>query len=138
MKQGALAEVLAARAAVAALAAGPAQPRDPDPVAGREALRPLPRLDHLADDLVAEDQRQLRLGELAVDDVQVGAADAAGDHPDESLPGPGLGIGQLGPASGRLGSSSTIARTTESSRERTFARIGRGDEILAADEAKAR
>ena len=90
------AEVLASRGAVAALAAGPAEPRDPDPVAGSEALRPGPRPDHLGDHLMAEDQRQLRLGQFGVDDVEVGAADAAGDHPREQLAAPRLRIGDLG------------------------------------------
>ena len=40
---------------------------------------------HGPDDLVAEDQGQFGLGEFAVDDVQVGAADAAGVDPDEHL-----------------------------------------------------
>ena len=92
---GPLAEVLAAGAAVAALAAGPAEPRDPDPLPGLEALRPLPRPLDGADDLVAGDERQLRLGQVAVDDVEVGAADAAGVHPHQHLPRPGLGVGQL-------------------------------------------
>src|SRR4029077_3470487 len=56
---GAVAEVLAAAGAVAAHAAGPAQPRHSDPVAGREAARPFPGARHGADDLVAGDERQL-------------------------------------------------------------------------------
>ena len=38
---------------------------------------PLPRPDDAADDLVPRNERQLRLGQLAVDDVKVGAADPA-------------------------------------------------------------
>ena len=62
-------------AAVAALAAGPAEPRDAEPAA----------VLGLADDLVARDERQLRPVELAVDDVQVGAADAARAHAQQHL-----------------------------------------------------
>src|SRR5207237_1174225 len=39
------------------------------------------------DDLVPDDERQLRLRKLAVDDVKVGAADRAGAHPDADLTG---------------------------------------------------
>src|SRR5439155_15793183 len=69
-----VAEVLAPRAAIAALAAGPAEPGDADPVARGEALSPL---HHAPDDLVPWHERQVRLGQLAVDHVQVGPADAA-------------------------------------------------------------
>ena len=86
---GVVAEVLAAGAAVAALAVGPAEPGDADAVAGREALRPLARAGDGADDLVARHQRQRRLAELAVEDVQVGAADAAGADRDQHLAGAG-------------------------------------------------
>ena len=91
-----VAEVLAPRPAVAARAAGPAQPRHADPLARREARRRPGRRRDRADDLVAQHQRQLRLGQLAVDDVQVGAADAAGAHLERDLPGPGLRLGELG------------------------------------------
>ena len=43
-----------------------------------------------------QDERQLRLGELSVDDVQIGAADPAGAHLDQHLAGPGLQVGQVG------------------------------------------
>ena len=65
----------------------------PTRVAG---LEPRPALEHLADDLVAEDERELRLRELAVDDVEVGAAHAARAHPKQHLPVRGLGIRKLG------------------------------------------
>ena len=70
----------------------------PTRVAGREAL---PALDDPPDDLVAGDERKLRVGQLAVHDVEVGAADAAHVHVDEHLPGAGLGHGQLGLPEGR-------------------------------------
>src|SRR5205085_5878434 len=71
-----VAEVLAPARAVAAGAVRPAEPRDADAAAAR-------LVD--ADDLVADDERQLRMRKLAVDDVQVGAADAAGEDADEQL-----------------------------------------------------
>jgi len=71
-----LAEVLAPREAVAAGAVRPAEPRnaEPAPVLGA------------ADDLVPGNERELRIGQLAVDDVEVSAADAAGGHPKQDLP----------------------------------------------------
>src|SRR5512132_397245 len=73
-----IAEVLAARAAVAALAVGPAEPGDTDPLSA--PLRP-------THDLMPEHERQLRVRQLAVDDVKVRAADGAGADADEQLPG---------------------------------------------------
>src|SRR6185436_5031638 len=90
-----VAEVLAPASAVAALAAGPAEPGDADPLAGLEALGPLPSPDHGADDLVPLHERQLRAVEVAVDDVQVGAADATGRDGDQNLAGTDSGLGQL-------------------------------------------
>ena len=72
---GRLAEVLAAREAVAADAVRPAEPRHAETA---PVLCP-------ADDLVAEDERELRVRQLAVDHVEVGAADAAGRHAQQDL-----------------------------------------------------
>src|SRR2546428_378785 len=47
-----------------------------------------PRLGHAADDLVPRDQRQFRMREFAVHDVQVGPAHGAGAHPQAHLVGP--------------------------------------------------
>ena len=111
---GALAQVLPARAAVAALAVGPPQPRDPDPLPGREALGPLPRRLDRADDLMSDDQGQLRLAQVAVDHVEVGAADAAGVHRDQDLAGARLRLGEIAAPSAALPCcSSTIARTRQ-------------------------
>ena len=48
--------------------------------------------------------------ELAVDDVQVGAADAAGPHVEEDLPGARRRHRQLGRTKWRRAAASTIAR----------------------------
>ena len=72
-------QVLAARAAVAALSVGPAEPGDADPatiVGGR-------------DDLVAEDDRELGRLDLGVAEVQVGPADATGVDGQAQLGGAG-------------------------------------------------
>src|SRR5262249_27032880 len=67
---------LAPRAAVRARAVRPAEPwhADAPPVVGA------------ADDLMSRNERQLRIGELAVDDVKVGAADGADFDRDTQLP----------------------------------------------------
>jgi hypothetical protein len=70
-----VAEVLAAAAAVAAGAVRPREPRDAEP----------PAVVRDADDLVPEGQRQLRPVELAVDDVEIGPADPAGEHAQQHL-----------------------------------------------------
>src|SRR5512132_1792442 len=77
-----IAEVLAARAAVAALAVGPAEPGNTDP---------LPAPFYPTYDLMPEHERQLRVGQLAVDDMKVRAADSAGADADEQLARAGLG-----------------------------------------------
>jgi hypothetical protein len=84
-----IAQVLAARPAIAALAAGPPEPRHTHTVADGE---PLPAFDDRADDLVSEDERQLRVGGLAVPDVQVGPADPARMDAEAQLPRPDLGM----------------------------------------------
>ena len=77
---GRVAEVLAAAAAVAARSVRPAEPRDAEP----------PPVLRLGDDLVAGHERQLRTRQLAVDDVQVRTAYAAGTHAQHHLTGSGL------------------------------------------------
>ena len=79
------AQVLPVGCAVAAGPVGPAQPGDADalPVLGAR------------DDLVAEDDRKLGRLDLAVAQVQIGAADAAGADLQQQLPGPGVGSGRV-------------------------------------------
>jgi hypothetical protein len=80
------AERLPAGEAVVAAAAGPVQPRHPDPVAEPDLVDPLADLDDLADGLVAGDPGKGRLVRpVAVHGVQVGVADAAGPHLDQHL-----------------------------------------------------
>ena len=75
---GAVAKVLATTEAIATFAAGPTQPGNPDSIADSEALRPLPRPDDTANDLVSRNKRQLRLRQLTIEDVEVGATNATG------------------------------------------------------------
>ena len=92
----AVAQILAAGAAVAALPAGPAEPRDADVVADPEPGHAGPQGRDRADDLVAEHQRQLRIGQVPVSDVEVGATHAAGRDRDEDLAGARFRLGKVG------------------------------------------
>jgi len=84
---GRLAEIFLSLGAEAALAARVAQPGDAHPPANLQRLRNRKRLMRSrkrrtqlvdrADDLVAGDDRQLLLGQIPLDHVQVGAADRA-------------------------------------------------------------
>src|SRR5207248_6770479 len=89
-----VAEVLAARPAMLAGAARPAQPRNSDPRSFRES-----RASGFYDpnDFVAEHERQLRIRQLAVQDMQICPAHAAGADAQEHLPGLWNGIRQLAP-----------------------------------------
>ena len=82
---GLFAEILATLPAEAAGTVGPAQPRHPDPVAGRESIRCRPVTDDPADDLVTRDQRQFRMIEFTIEDVELGSADPAGGYTDQYL-----------------------------------------------------
>src|SRR5439155_12279551 len=80
------AQVLPPGRAVAALAARPAQPGDADPITDRHALDTVTdRFDH-PHDLMTGYQREGRIQELAVDDMDVGPAHATDQHPDANLP----------------------------------------------------
>ena len=72
------AQVFLAGQAEPAVSARAAQPRQPGPVTGTKTRHARAHLIHHADDLVARHQRQPRQRQVALDDVQVGVADAAG------------------------------------------------------------
>ena len=84
-KAGAVAQILAPTPAIVANPAGPAEPRHADPVADRKAVGRFALLDDRADDLVPGNERQFRIGELAVDDMQIGPAHRTGPHRDQHL-----------------------------------------------------
>ena len=81
-----IAQVLAAAPAVAAHAAGPAEPGHADPAA----------VFRQADDLVTGDERQLRVTELAVDDVEVRSTNTARPNLENQLARAGNGTVDLG------------------------------------------
>ena len=85
-ESGFVAQVFAAGAAVAAVAVGPAEPRNPDPPLISDGCR---------DDLVTEYERQFRARQLAVGDVQVGAANATRTDAHEQLARTGLRFREL-------------------------------------------
>jgi hypothetical protein len=74
-----------------------AEPRNADALTHAQPFDACP--DHIdpADDLVARDDRHFRIGQFAIDDMQVRAADAAGGNLDSNLTRPGLPIGEIGP-----------------------------------------
>jgi hypothetical protein len=84
-EDGAVAQVLPPRSAVAARPVGPPEPRDSDAIADGEPARSVAELRYLGDDLMPGDQGKLGIGELAVDHVEVGAAHAAGVDAGEQL-----------------------------------------------------
>jgi hypothetical protein len=74
-----------------------AKPWNTDAFGYAHPLNPSPDCVDSADDFVSGDDRHLRLGQLAINHVQVRAANAAGTHLDSNLPWPGLSLGQFGP-----------------------------------------
>jgi hypothetical protein len=90
------AEVLAIAPAEAAFPVRPAKPRHTDHVALGKGVDSRSKSVDGADDLMSEDERELRLRELAVDDVQIGAADGARLHANPKLAGCRFGARKLG------------------------------------------
>ena len=92
-EQRVVAEILAMRPAIGAMATSPAQPGHADPLSGASDA---------ADDLVAGDDGE-RTMELAVEDVEIGAADPAGGDLDQQLAGAGFRNRPLDHAQRRAG-----------------------------------
>ena len=80
-----VAEVFQMHPAVWTSATGVAEPRHSHPHAHLKASHARPYLGDTADDFVARDQRQFRRRQLAIDHMQIGAADAAGRNVDADL-----------------------------------------------------
>jgi hypothetical protein len=87
----ALAEILAPGAAIGARAAGEAEPGHADAHPRLQAAHTLAERLNVADDLMPGNQRQLGFRQLAVDDVEIGAADAASGDAQPHLLRTGLG-----------------------------------------------
>ncbi len=80
-----VAEIFGALAAIGACAVGIAEPRHADAHPRSEALDAVAQGLDAPDDLVPEHERKLRLRELAVEDMQVGAAHPARRDLDQDL-----------------------------------------------------
>ena len=75
-----IAEILAVRPAVFALAASPAEPRNADAFADAKTIDALADPLDMPDDLVSENQRQFRIRQFAIDDVEIGPTNRASAH----------------------------------------------------------
>src|SRR5690606_7632648 len=93
---GLIAEIFIARKAAVTCATGPCEPGYADPVTDAEPADFRPERDDPADNLMARNQRKLRFRKLAIQNVQVGTAHAAGRHLDHNLSRAGTGIWNLG------------------------------------------
>src|ERR1041384_1613475 len=69
-----------------ACATRPSEPRDADTVAELERIRSGADLFDATYDLVTRNDRDDRVGQAAIDDVQIGAADAAREHFHDKFP----------------------------------------------------
>ena len=85
------AQVLPPAPAIAAGAAGPAEPGDADALPIAEALDTRAQGRNSAHDLVPRHDRKPGLGEVAVHHVEIGAANTADRDPDQNFAGAGLG-----------------------------------------------
>ncbi len=94
---GLRAEVLASRRAILAMTAGAAEPGHAHAFALALLVDTLPACCDRAHDLVARHHGQSRIGELAVDEVKIRSANAAGVNRDQHLAGTGRRAAALGP-----------------------------------------
>jgi hypothetical protein len=74
-----------------------AKPGNADPFADLQAFHCGAHGVYPADDLMPGNDGQFRIGEFAIDDVEVGAAHTAGEYPYANFVGARLTIGQIGP-----------------------------------------
>jgi len=81
------AKIFSARAAVRTYFVGPAKPGHAHALSDAQTRHTFAQSRHLANNLVAEDQWKLRIGQFAVNDVQIGAADGARVNFEPHLPG---------------------------------------------------
>ena len=78
-------KILPARTTVTAFPAGPAQPGNANTGTLLEAFRTFADFHDTADNLVTENERQFRMYEIAVHDLEIGPADGAGADSNENL-----------------------------------------------------
>jgi len=86
--------------AIGANATAAGEPRNPNALTDAQPHDASPDCIDPPYDFVARNDRYRGIGEFAIHDVQIRAADAAGDHLDSKLAWAGLPIGQLRPFEG--------------------------------------
>jgi hypothetical protein len=84
---GLLAQILPAAPAILAFPAGPAKPGNAHAVARLELRHVWADRNNPADDFMARDHVRLRVGQLAIQQMQIRPADAAGKHRDRYFSG---------------------------------------------------
>ena len=92
-EDGAVAEVLHVVAAEPAIAVDAADPRNAYARAGGEGCGCA--FHHFADDLMAGNDARVQGRKVALDDVEIGAADAAGDDLEQNFAGLRIGMGDF-------------------------------------------
>src|SRR5258705_9045750 len=80
-----IAKILSAGSAIRAITIGPAKPRDSHAISDCEVRVFFPDFFDSSDNLVTENQRQLRIGQFAIDHMKVSAANRAGTDAHEQL-----------------------------------------------------
>ncbi len=78
-----VAEILLAVLTIRAFGAGPTEPRHADSLADSKTSNVFAQSGDLADDFMTWDERQFRLGQFAIDNMEVGAAHRAGSDLDQ-------------------------------------------------------
>ncbi len=95
-----IAQIFLTARAIRADAAGVTEPGDSHTLPERHPFDAGPDCLDPADDLVARDDRQFWVRKLAIDNMQIRAADAARGHLHADLARPGLPIGEIRPFKG--------------------------------------
>ena len=79
----AVAEVFAIRSTIRTIAIGPAEPWNANPIASCKSIYAFADLLDAADNLVTKNERKFRIGQLAINDMKIGAANRAGINANE-------------------------------------------------------
>src|SRR5438552_17131335 len=78
-----IAKIFAVRPAINALAIGPAEPWNANPIASCKSIYAFANLLDAADNLVTKNERKFRIGQLAINDMKIGPANRAGINANE-------------------------------------------------------
>jgi len=94
-KARSIAEILLSRSTIETLAAGPAQPGNPDPLTDFQSLNTFSRRRDASDNLVSGNKRTFWLRKFSIDDMQVRPASRAGADFHQNLPVARHGYGNI-------------------------------------------